>query len=162
MGKLNLTALRVRQTALGQYASGKIKKLPQWVDVVRDIPPSEALVRNPTPQHQLVRQRLKTHPDSSKPQVVFEVQDKGRKPKKASRMFRPVQLKYEEDELRQEFFRDHPWELARPRVILETTGKDFENCDWSRLRQPGRRVDGERCVAYAMSNYAYVVPLFLI
>lgn len=152
MGKINITALRVRQTALGSYATGKIKKLPQWVDVVGNIPPAEALVRNRTPQHQLVRQRLKTLPGSSKPQVVFETQNTGRKPKKASRMFRPVELKYEEDELRKEFFRDHPWELARPRVILETTGKDFENYDWSRLKQPGKRVDGERCVALPMPS----------
>lgn len=146
MGKINLTALRVRQTALSQYTSGKIKKLPQWVDVVGDIPPTEALIRNCTPQHQLVRQRMKTLPGSSKPQVVLEVQEKPKKSKKPSRLFKPVELRYEEDQLRQDFFRDHPWELARPRVLLERTGKDFENYDWSRIMQPGKRLDGERCV----------------
>ena len=144
MGKINLTALRVRQTALNQFASGKINKLPQWVDVVGEIPPSEALIRNRPIQHQLVRQRVKTLPGSSQPQVVFEVQEKRRKSKKPSRLFQPVELRYEEDELRKEFFRDHPWELARPRVLVESTGKDFENYDWSRLRQPGKRLDGER------------------
>ncbi|KAJ6108104.1 37S ribosomal protein S25 [Penicillium sp. IBT 18751x] len=146
MGKINLTALRVRQTAINQFASGKISQLPQWVQVVGEIPPSETLIRTPAPQHELVRQRLKTLPGSSKPQVVFEVQEKTRKAKKASRLFKPVPLKYEEDQLRQEFFRDHPWELARPRVILESTGKDFENYDWSRLQQPGKRLDGESVV----------------
>jgi hypothetical protein len=72
MGKINLTALRVRQTALNQFAAGKIKKLPQWVEVVGDIPPAEALIRNRTPQHQLVRQRLQTSPDSSKPSSRFK------------------------------------------------------------------------------------------
>jgi len=148
MGKINLTALRVRQTALSQYASKKIQRLPQWVDVVGDIPPAETVIRTPAPQHQLVRQRLKTLPGSSKPQVVFEVQEKPRKAKKASRLFQPVELKYEEDELRKEFFRDHPWELARPRVLLESTGKDFENYDWSRIQQPGKRLDGERYAIY--------------
>ncbi|KAJ5112282.1 37S ribosomal protein S25 [Penicillium argentinense] len=146
MGKINLTALRVRQTALNQYASGKIKKLPQWVDVVGEIPPAEALIRNRTAQHQLVRQRIQTNPEASKPQVVFEVQEKRRKPKKPSRLFKPVELRYEEDQLRQEFFRDHPWELARPRVVLESSGKDFENHDWSRIQQPGKRLDGESVV----------------
>jgi len=37
MGKYNFTALRVRQTALSQFASGKTSKLPQWVDVVGEI-----------------------------------------------------------------------------------------------------------------------------
>lgn len=146
MGKYNLTALRVRQTALNQKAAGKISKLPQWVDVVGDIPPAQVLVRNQPLQHQLVRQRVKTSPGSSKPQVVFEVQEKRVKPKKPSRMFLPLEIKYEEDQLRKEFFRDHPWELARPRVLIESSGKDFEKYDWSRLQQPGKRLDGERFV----------------
>lgn len=143
MGKINLTALRVRETALKQFANGKISRLPQWVDVVGEVPPSETLIRNPPVQHQLVRQRTKTIAGSSQPQVVFEVQEKRRKPKKASRMFQPVELKYEEDELRQDFFRDHPWELARPRVLVETTNNRAP-LDWSRLKQPGKRLDGER------------------
>lgn len=145
MGKINLTALRVRQTALKQFANGKIRKLPQWVDVVGDVPPPEVLIRKPPIEHQLVRQRMKIVPGSSQPQVVFEAQEKRRKPKKASRMFQPVELKYEEDELRQEFFRDHPWELARPRVLVEATDNRVQH-DWSRLKQPGKRLDGERCV----------------
>jgi small subunit ribosomal protein S23 len=146
MGKYNLTALRVRQTALSQKAAGKIKRLPQWVDVIGDIPPAQVLVRNQPQQHQLVRQRVKTLPGASKPQVVFETEEKRVKPKKASRMFQPVQIKFEEDQLRKEFFRDHPWELARPRVLVETSGKDYERYDWSRLQQPGKRLDGERYV----------------
>lgn len=146
MGKYNFTALRVRQTALRQHAAGKTRAPPKWLDVVADIPPAQVLVRNQAPQHQLVRQRVKTLPGTSKPQVVFEVQEKRIKPKKASRMFLPTEIKYEEDQLRQEFFRDHPWELARPRVLVESTGKDSEHYDWSRLQQPGKRLDGERYV----------------
>ncbi|GAD93216.1 mitochondrial 37S ribosomal protein RSM25 [Paecilomyces variotii No. 5] len=155
MGKYNLTALRVRQTALNQKATGKISKLPQWVDVVGDIPPAQVLVRNQPLQHQLVRQRVKTLPGSSKPQVVFEAQEKRVKPKKPSRMFSPLEVKYEEDQLRKEFFRDHPWELARPRVLIESSGKDFERYDWSRLQQPGKRLDGESVVQrqlYLLNN----------
>jgi small subunit ribosomal protein S23 len=147
MGKLNLTALRVRQTALRQKANGKIVKLPEWVDVIADIPPAQVLVRNPSIQHQYLRQRVKTLPGSSTPQIVYETEERGRpKQKKPSRLFQPVKIKYEEDELRKEFFRDHPWELARPRVVLETSGKDFEKYDWSRMQQPGKKLDGERCV----------------
>jgi small subunit ribosomal protein S23 len=45
-------------------------------------------------------------------------------------MFTPLNLTYEEDRLRWEYFNDHPWELARPRVILENDGKDNEKWDW--------------------------------
>ncbi|KAA8649117.1 hypothetical protein EYZ11_000649 [Aspergillus tanneri] len=146
MGKYNLTALRVRQTALQQKATGKISRLPKWVDAVTDIPPAQVVVRNQPPQHQLVRQRMRTLPGSSKSQVVFETQEKRTKPKKASRMFLPTEIKFEEDQLRKEFFRDHPWELARPRMLLETTGRDFQRYDWSRLQQPGKKLDGESVV----------------
>lgn len=156
MGKINLTALRVRQTALNQFASGKTSKLPQWVSVVGEIPPAETLIRTRPPQHELVQQRLKTVAGSSKPQVVFQVQEKRRKPKKPSRLFQPVELKYEEDQLRTQFFRDHPWELARPRVLLESTGKDFEHYDWSRIQQPGKRLDGERCVPNVSASNAFI------
>lgn len=50
--------------------------------------------------------------------------------KRASKLFKPVHLNYEEDLLRWEYFNDHPWELARPRVVLEDDGRDAEKWDW--------------------------------
>jgi small subunit ribosomal protein S23 len=156
MGKYNFTALRVRRTVLRQKASGKISKLPQWVDVLADIPPTQVLVRNTPIRHQPVRQRVKTLPGSSELQIVFEADEKHRpKAKKPSRLFQPVEIKYEEDQLRREFFRDHPWELARPRIVLESTGKDYENYDWSRLQQPGKRLDGERRVNVNLGAFPF-------
>ncbi|PLB54443.1 mitochondrial ribosomal protein [Aspergillus steynii IBT 23096] len=146
MGKYNLTALRVRQTAIQQKLAGKISSVPSWVHAIADIPPAQVLVRNQPQQHELVRQRLRTVPGSAEPQVVFETQEKPKKPKKASRMFQPVQIKYEEDQLRQEFFRDHPWELARPRVLVETSGNDFTRHNWRQLQQKGRKLDGESVI----------------
>lgn len=61
-------------------------------------------------------------------------------------MFQPQTIVYEEDALRKEFFGDHPWELARPRVVLENDGKDWHHDDWSRIQQPGRQLSGERFV----------------
>lgn len=148
MGKYNLTALRVRQTALRQKASTKIDKLPEWVDIVGDIPPAQVVVRHQPIQHEYLRQRIRTVPGTSKPEVFFESvqQKRTARNKKASKLFQPLKIKYEEDQLRKEFFRDHPWELARPRIVLEKSGKDFENYDWSRLQQPGKRLDGESVV----------------
>ncbi|KAL4906486.1 hypothetical protein BDW74DRAFT_150516 [Aspergillus multicolor] len=146
MGKFNLTALRVRKTAIDSFAAGKKNTVPQWANIVGDIPPAQILVRDRPQQHQLVRQRLKTLPGNSRPSTVFSVQQKRVKPKKASRMFLPVEIKYEEDHLRKKFFSDHPWELARPRILVEVSGKDFENYDWSRMQQPGKKLDGESVV----------------
>jgi small subunit ribosomal protein S23 len=59
-------------------------------------------------------------------------------------MFKPLPLEYEEDRLRKDFYSDHPWELARPRIILENDGKDGQICDWSKIQQRGRPLNGER------------------
>ena len=42
-----------------------------------------------------------------------------------------MRLSYQEDRLRWEYFNDHPWELARPRVVLEDDGRDSQKWDWS-------------------------------
>ncbi|KAL4964760.1 mitochondrial 37S ribosomal protein mS23 [Aspergillus stella-maris] len=146
MGKYNLTALQVRETTLRGFAAGKPGQVPLWTNAVRDIPPAQILVRGQPQQHQLVRQRVKTDLTTKKGQVVFETQEKRVKPKKASRMFLPVEIRYEEDQLRREFFKDHPWELARPRILVESTGKDSVNYNWERMQQPGKKLDGESVV----------------
>lgn len=61
-------------------------------------------------------------------------------------MFKPLPLEYEEDRLRKEFYSDHPWELARPRIVLENDGKDGQRCDWSRIQQRGRPLNGESVI----------------
>ncbi|KIV99288.1 uncharacterized protein PV09_09056 [Verruconis gallopava] len=61
-------------------------------------------------------------------------------------MYKPQRIRYPEDALRQEFFSDHPWELARPRVVLEDSGDDHKSYNWSVLEQEGKRMDGESVV----------------
>lgn len=97
---------------------------PPWLAVMNSVPPSETLVRTVTPRH-----RLPNSPKASKPK----------------RLFRPQTIAYPEDALRTSFYKDHPWELARPRVVLELDGRDHQHCDWGKgLRQPGVPLTGER------------------
>jgi small subunit ribosomal protein S23 len=103
------------------YPGAKVQK-PIWYNVVESIPPSEILTR------------------------TYPIQHKKQNPKarKASRLFQPQQLTFPEDELRSDFYKDHPWELARPRMIIEMDGKDAQRLDWSKgLRQPGMPLCGE-------------------
>ncbi|KAI0432336.1 mitochondrial ribosomal protein S25 [Xylaria sp. FL1042] len=102
----------------------KVQK-PVWYHVVESIPPSEMVTRTYPPQH-------KEH---------------NPKTRKASKLFQPQQLVYEEDGLRSQFYKDHPWELARPRMIIEMDGRDAERYDWSKgLQQPGLPLCGESVV----------------
>ncbi|KAH7320824.1 37S ribosomal protein S25 [Stachybotrys elegans] len=98
---------------------------PPWYNIMRTVPPTENSVR-PIP--------LQHRQPSHKAKAI------------SKKMYQPQRLVYPEDALRTKFFKDHPWELARPRVILETDGRDHENVDWGRgLRQPGLPLSGE-CV----------------
>lgn len=95
---------------------------PPWYRVMYSVPPSETLTRPLPPQHR-------------------QPNPKNRKPKD---LYKPQRLSYPEDRLRKTFYRDHPWELARPRVIIESDGKDYQTLDWSKgLRQRGVALSGE-------------------
>lgn len=96
---------------------------PPWLDVLERIPPSEILTRPAPIRHQPVNLKLR----------------------RPHRTFVPEPITYIEDELRSAFFKDHPWELARPRIIMELDGKDARYLDWSTgLLQPGIPLTGER------------------
>ncbi|ESZ97074.1 hypothetical protein SBOR_2504 [Sclerotinia borealis F-4128] len=126
MKGLNLKPSRVYQTAWALLESNSISQAPPWYKTIGEVPPSEILTRTQPAQHRESNGRPRT--------------------KKASKLFRPQPIVYEEDRIRQEFFRDHPWELARPRIVLENDGRDGQRCDWSRIIQPGRALTGESVV----------------
>lgn len=119
-----LRPIRVHQIASRMLESGRYQVEPAWYRVVGEIPPTTSLVR-PLPVQLTERAMTK----------------KSRKP---SRMFQPQPIIYPEDKLRRTFFSDHPWELARPRIVLEEDGKDHARYDWSKMKQPGKGLDGER------------------
>jgi small subunit ribosomal protein S23 len=124
MGGRNKVATQVYEAATRYLDREIIKNTPPWYTTIGSVPPSEILTRTQPPQHRA----RKVHPRARKP----------------SKLFRPLTLEYEEDELRKDFYRDHPWELARPRIVLENDGKDGLRSDWSRIQQRGRPLNGER------------------
>lgn len=63
-------------------------------------------------------------------------------------MLKPQKIVYPEDKLRAQFYKDHPWELARPRILVENDGLDFKRYNWSQMRQVGKGLDGERLVFF--------------
>lgn len=64
--------------------------------------------------------------------------------KRSSSLYKPQKIWYPEDSIREWFFKDHPWELARPRILVENTGNDGKEFNWSQLKQTNKQVDGER------------------
>jgi small subunit ribosomal protein S23 len=80
--------------------------------------------------------------------------------RKASKAFQPLPIAYPEDRLRKEFFADHPWELARPRMVLEDDGKDGQRRDWASIIQESKPLDGERYMPRGPSVHRIAADLF--
>ena len=127
MGRYDFRPQRVLRTAEQLLETNRISHPPSWHSTISAIPPPQILVR-PLQQRKAVRPGTR----------------------KSSKMFQPARLRYREDGLRATFFGDHPWELARPAVVLEDGGRDARGWDWRALRQPGRRLDGESVVRRQM------------
>lgn len=122
----HLRPLRVHQIASRMLETGRLQAEPPWYRIVGAIPPTTSLVRELPVQLNPPRARKSL--------------------RKQPALYKPQKITYPEDELRQRFFQDHPWELARPRIVVENDGRDSLRWDWSRLQQPGKALDGERYV----------------
>ncbi|KAK3371782.1 putative 37S ribosomal protein [Lasiosphaeria ovina] len=132
MGR-NFRAARVYETVrdfletdvVKRAAGQRARKPPAWFSAVQMIPPTELLTRPHPIQH--------SPPDTN-----------ARRP---HNVYRPTKIVYPEDQMRYQFYKDHPWELARPKLLLEHDGKDGRHRDWSKgLRQPGMALSGESVV----------------
>lgn len=145
MGKINLAPLRVKRRALADLAAQRMRTPPIWLDIVTNNPPAQVWTRKQPQPQDMARIRTKQLGNGKTEQYVISQSKRGSG--KPSRLFAPLPIQYEEDELRQQFFQDHPWELARPRTLLETSGNQHQHSDWSTgLKQPFVPVSGESVV----------------
>lgn len=62
-------------------------------------------------------------------------------------LFQLREMQYVEDEIREMFYTNHPWELARPRNMIESFKKiPASQLDWSTIVQPSIQLSGENVV----------------
>jgi small subunit ribosomal protein S23 len=140
---------RVFQTAKNNISSqliyGKKPVPPAWFKALERIPPSEILTRSYPIQHGTAPKRGPLRGTNKAPRNVF----------------RPTKITFIEDSLRNTFYKDHPWELARPKMVLELDGKDAQYLDWSKgLIQLGMPLCGERCVWPEIPEAARIPSFF--
>ncbi|KAK9313737.1 mitochondrial ribosomal protein S25 [Lipomyces starkeyi] len=105
--------------------TGVVKGEPAWFKAVLAHPPSTA---DAVQRVDIVKLRKK-HPHLS-----------------VKKMMKPMEIVYPEDRIRKLFYRQHPWELTRPRIVVEQDALDFQRCDWSKLEQEHKGLDGESVV----------------
>jgi len=100
---------------------GLLNHEPVWYQPVLNTPPMTDFARKPAQTHQTRSWNRKND--------IREIQ----------KIHQGVELY-----LRKKFYKEHPWELARPRVVVEEDGADYVRQDWSMMEQIGKPLDGER------------------
>ncbi|KDQ63364.1 hypothetical protein JAAARDRAFT_147601 [Jaapia argillacea MUCL 33604] len=125
-----------------------ITEKPRWFQAVLDHPPLPLPARATPPrsEHDLPPVR------GSRPKV------------KRTPGPRVLPIFYLEDEIRRNFFRDHPFEAFRP--VSLTEGATLEDAhpirglQWTRLRQRGRNPSSEDCIRFTLNLHEHhQVPL---
>jgi len=115
-------ASQVHKQASRLLKAGYLKREPVWFQAVLEHPPLPLPARAPPSRSGFDLPR-----SLKKPAAIAE---------------KPLAVSYLEDELRKQFFRDHPFEAFRPTTLLEGGGIEDEHPirgrAWTRLRQRTR------------------------
>lgn len=129
MGRVprRLRALRVLERTSLLLESGKLQAEPAWYRVVGETLPATTLAR-------------------TRPVLLHKPRMKRSEQKKQKTAYMPQNISYVEDSLRQTFYKDHPWELARPKILVEEEGLEYTKYDWSNIMQTNKALDGDRLV----------------
>lgn len=136
-------ANQVHKQASRLLREGYIQREPAWFRAVLDNPPLPLPARSPP---------LRTHFDTPSAATALT-------PDADSKTAKPLPIKYVEDEVRRQFFRDHPFEAFRHTSLVEGAAVESEHpirgVDWRRLRQRGRNPSPEDAVRYAVNLYEH-------
>ncbi|RKP30611.1 37S ribosomal protein S25, mitochondrial [Metschnikowia bicuspidata] len=145
--KIQREATRVLQLTSQLLKAGVIKQKPAWFDVVAANPPAMDLTKKP--------KSLELNQDADPLTAMFVkngtdfYRTRAKKEdvkQKNNSTIRIPKIELFEDQLRDVFFHQHPWEFSRPKYIVENKGTDAEKCDWSHMAQFLKPLDGESVV----------------
>ncbi|KAI0375244.1 hypothetical protein BV20DRAFT_960340 [Pilatotrama ljubarskyi] len=135
-------ASQVHKQASRLLREGYIQREPAWYRAVLDNPPLPLPAREPPSRTRFdVPEEVPlTRPSNSK-------------------KIQPLPVHYIEDQLRKQFFRDHPFEAFREKSLVEGATVESEHPirgkEWKRLRQRGRNPSPEDAIRYAVNLYEH-------
>ncbi|KAK7205793.1 mitochondrial ribosomal protein S25 [Myxozyma melibiosi] len=130
--KPQLDVLQVLQRTSQMLRTGTAGLEPAWYKAVLETPPTTELNSKLTVKHLERAQKLK--------KKNFKVRD----------LFKPQKIVFPEDSIRTTFYTQHPWELARPKILVENDALEFTKSDWSKIEQHNKQLDGESVVQRTM------------
>ncbi|KAI0673377.1 mitochondrial ribosomal protein S25-domain-containing protein [Trametes maxima] len=135
-------ASQVHKQASRLIREGYIQREPAWYRAVLDHPPLPLPAREPP---------SRTHFDAPVDAPLTRPS--------ASKTIRPLPVQYVEDQVRRQFFRDHPFEAFREKSLVEGAAIESDHpikgAQWKRLRQRGRNPSSEDAIRYAVNLYEH-------
>lgn len=154
--KIQTDAANVLQRASAQLKSGLLKEKPLWYDIIAKYPPTSTndLIKKShvyegksDPRNNSI---IYKYPNSNNKNnnVLFKTRPLNKELKsKNHNIHKLPKLKFIEDSLRKIFYQQHPWELSRPKNLIDNgNGNNNEKCDWSHMLQLYKPLDGESVV----------------
>ncbi|CAI5756910.1 unnamed protein product [Candida verbasci] len=135
--KIQTQAVNILETASNALKSGLLKEKPVWYDIILKYPPKHNLIKKP-------HQPKTNSSDPRNDEIVknFKI------PKDIHKI---PKLKFIEDTIRDTFYKHHPWELARPKNLIEINGDEIlKKCNWKNMLQLYKPLDGESVVQRTM------------
>jgi small subunit ribosomal protein S23 len=142
-------AFRAPPSGLAKHVSNMLKgnlmkKKPVWLPVVQAYPPGPSIIRSQNPEVNVSGQ---TDLEAATLATTKQSTHRLRHSQKHLRTLppRPRAIVYPEDKLRRQFFKDHPFELSRPKVLVEND-LGINRTDFSQLMLDGMhpsQIDGE-------------------
>ena len=150
--KLQTSATQVAQrtatllrTQRGE-TEGKIVE-PIWYRVVLSNPPTyQLLPRLRALEVQLEQDRYRYEKDKVDSRGFYVTRNKQKYSTGGKHLYRLPKLHNEEDRIRHLFYTNHPWELARPRNMVENNNPTPSTLDWSSIVQSRMQLSGESVV----------------
>jgi small subunit ribosomal protein S23 len=144
-------ASQVHKQASRLTRAGFLKNPPVWYEAVLEHPPLPLPPREPPSRT--------SYDTSSSPRSKQAFASTATATKKTQGS-RPLSITYVEDDIRRQFFRDHPFEAFRPRTLTEAGAIENEHpisgLKWTRLNQRGRNPSPEEYVRpYFSSSGSY-------
>ena len=142
-------AFRAPPNGLAKHVSNMLKgnlmkNQPVWLPVVQAIPPGPSIIRSQNPEVNVNGQTDLETSVLAKPRTNTHRLRHSEKHLRTPPP-RPRAIVYPEDRLRRQFFKDHPFELAKPKVLVEND-LGINRTDFSKLMLDGMhpsQIDGE-------------------
>lgn len=163
---------QVPQTVSRLLEAGFLKQPPAWFEAVTNHPPVAVPARHPVkrPDEDLpprLRSSAQTGlakvgssskaASNSKQAFGRDTTNSKKKSRTLTPKLTPKAIVYDEDKIRQQFFRDHPWEAYRPKTLVEMSDEVGSETrvhgDPKRLRSYGRNPSVEDVVACTMAAH---------